>query len=195
MPISTRQRPGHQSRLAIDALWEKLVGAQNRLSELDEVEYKDPHLGGVKCIIFDFDVLLESDDINLSLEPPVLFRPLSQSALERYPVDHERAQTVCRMLPVQAGFRDYSPPTDAEEDDNHRHRKCAMGVYGYLDAYAGREFPRTGIPAPHMDLRGLLGLRPIRFSCSHHLLKKKQILMSPKLPESFYAWWIAFRFP
>lgn len=84
-------------------LWEKLVEATSPLSERGKIDFKDEDLRGygIDRIPFDLDALLDgSHDVNLSLEPPVLFHPFPLSTLKRHPInlDKVRSGTMRRLI-------------------------------------------------------------------------------------------------
>lgn len=162
MRVSTQHQTARETRQAIDTLWENLVDESNPLFGLREIKDEDLREYEIDRIPFDFDALLDSSqDVNLGLEPPVLFHPLALSTLERHSIILERVRDN-KSLTHRMDFLDYTPSTTDLEDDYREHRERAREVYNYLDAYSGCFFPRNGIPAPHMDLRGLLGVVPVR---------------------------------
>ncbi|KAJ9300437.1 hypothetical protein DTO217A2_7884 [Paecilomyces variotii] len=137
--------------IELNTLWEKVVLEKDVDLQEDEVTEATLEKYQIVRINCDFE---KFDSTNVSLEPPVLFRPLSLEKLRSHPVD---------LQEHEVDFRDYNPPTDPEELRRGYWDPvdCAGEISRYLKALVFG-FPVIGEP----DLPSLAefhGMSPVHY--------------------------------
>ncbi|KAI9934979.1 hypothetical protein ASPWEDRAFT_663611 [Aspergillus wentii DTO 134E9] len=120
MPVtaqSSTQNPTLALRDRLNTLSAEISSRQS--SELlDEGALSDNFLRTlqIECILFDFEQL-DSEDAKLSLEPPVLLRPISLEIAEKHPID-PKYESLEDQKTLE--FRDYNPPKESQEFKKNR---------------------------------------------------------------------------
>lgn len=114
MPISARHRPiAH--RQVNHLVKEILRRDKNTLYEVGEISVEALSKYGIDLVPFDFETL-ENEEVNLSLNPPVLFHPLPLSILQEHPINPEELGGATTQA-QQMTFREYDPPHSFERKD------------------------------------------------------------------------------
>lgn len=161
MPVGTRHRPIAHRQIEFLSK-EILATVENPLYRVDEISDEALSKYEIHRISFDFEAL-EDESVNLSLNPPVLFHPLSLETLQKHPITPEDLYAPTRAATMT--FHEYDPPRDSDIDERTRRSQsaldCAHEVHRYLMGWSG-EFLRSGI-----ETLDLCQLRPIWFVLCH----------------------------
>jgi hypothetical protein len=139
-------------RTRLCALWKTLV----EYKEMDEILLEhnaipDEFLKAnkIRLIPHDFE-RTDDESVYLSCDPPILFKPLSQSTIDIHPISWERGNTIFRAYTMPASsepeFKEYIPPSDDCDYVYHSSSSpmsCAMFLaHGHLGKWVFGGFPR-----------------------------------------------------
>ncbi|KAH8704990.1 hypothetical protein BGW36DRAFT_402663 [Talaromyces proteolyticus] len=116
-----------------------------------------------------------------SCDPPILFAPLSQSAIDDYPIDADELIDP-DTAECDIDFIEYSPPKDVDNiyETRWRPNKCTEFLFSYLENWVFGGFPRKNIGKCAWALSDLSGIT--RVSIPHGLYLGKGISKTTGFP-------------
>ncbi|KAL4811443.1 hypothetical protein BDV18DRAFT_156031 [Aspergillus unguis] len=150
-------------RVALENLRNKVLDPDLEKRLLPDNTIPDDFLKQHKINLYPYTFPADpTDKHNLSMTPPVLFRPRSAKVMEDHPIDEQQYHSDNLVRESELLFEDYNPAQGDQGLSKWSPLERGRWLSSYLINWALGKFPRK-LPPDTMDLGELCGIEPVTY--------------------------------